>query len=93
MQPSIRAQAHVLPGDLQQIAPQALHAQYLGTLNLVRMLPVLISPIVGWTVDLFSFRPVLLACSVLIFCSGLMTFGLEEPRRTRLRTAESGKRQ
>lgn len=61
-------------------APQALHAQYLGTLNLVRVLPMLISPIVGWGIDLFSFQPVLLASSALIFCSGIMTFWLQEPR-------------
>jgi len=63
-----------------EIAPQALHAHYLGTLNLVRMLPVLVSPLIGWAMDLFSFPPVLLACSALIFCSGVMTFWLEEPR-------------
>ena len=63
-----------------EIAPQALHTQYLGTLNLVRVLPVLISPLVGWAMDLFSFRPVLLVGSALIFCGGVMTFWLREPR-------------
>jgi len=65
-----------------EMAPQSLHAQYLGTLNLVRMLPVLISPLVGWAMDLFSFQPVLLVCSGLIFCSGVMTLWLKEPRLT-----------
>ena len=69
-----------------EMAPQSLHAQYLGTLNLVRMLPVLISPIVGWAMDLFSFQPVLLVCSGLIFCSGVMTFWLKEPRLALLQT-------
>ncbi|MFQ6043936.1 MAG: hypothetical protein ACE5PV_24045, partial [Candidatus Poribacteria bacterium] len=68
------------------------HPQYLGTLNVIQMLPLLASPLIGWMIDRFSFQTVFVVCSMVIFVSALMTFRLEEPRKgMKTRKRENGK--
>jgi len=64
-----------------EIAPTKRHPQYLGTLNVIQMLPLLTSPLIGWMIDRLSFQTVFISCSIVIFISGLLTFRLEEPRK------------
>ncbi|HIE25793.1 TPA: MFS transporter [Candidatus Poribacteria bacterium] len=66
-----------------EISPVKRHPQYLGTLNVIQMLPLLTSPLIGWMIDRFSFQSVFIFCSMMIFVGALMTFRLEEPRRDR----------
>jgi hypothetical protein len=56
------------------------HPRYLSTVSLGLSLPFLLSPAVGWLVDAAGFEVVFMTTVVLITLSGLMTFGLEEPR-------------
>ncbi len=63
-----------------EICPREKHGQYLGTLNLILVFPTMASPLVGWAIDYFSFRPVLIACSAIIFCGALLSLKLDEPR-------------
>jgi MFS family permease len=72
-----------------EISPVKRHPQYLGTLNVIQMLPLLTSPLIGWMIDRFSFQAVFIVCAMVIFVSGLMTFRLEEPRKA----VKTGKRE
>jgi len=63
-----------------EIAPAERQPQYLGTLNVIQLLPLLTSPLIGWMIDRFSFQTVFIVCSMVIFVGALMTFRLEEPR-------------
>ena len=63
-----------------EICPQAKHGQYLGTLNVLLMLPTMGSPLVGWAIDHVSFRPVFAACSMMVFFGALLSLRLVEPR-------------
>ncbi len=63
-----------------EICPRERHSQYLGTLNLVLILPTVASPLVGYAIDRFSFRPIFIACSIIIFCGALLSLKLDEPR-------------
>ena len=63
-----------------EICPREQHSQYLGTLNLILVLPTIASPLVGYAIDRFSFPPVFTACSIVIFCGALLSLGLDEPR-------------
>ncbi len=56
------------------------HPRYLSTVSLGLAAPFLLSPAVGWLVDVAGFEVVFMATVGLIVLSGLMTFGLEEPR-------------
>ena len=64
-----------------EISPVKRHPQYLGTLNVIQMLPLLTSPLIGWMIDRFSFQAVFIFGSMMIFAGALMTFRLEEPRK------------
>ncbi|MFC1717824.1 MFS transporter [Candidatus Poribacteria bacterium] len=64
-----------------EICPREKHGQYLGTLNLILMIPTMASPLIGWAIDRFSFRPVFILCSIIVFCGAIMSLKLEEPRR------------
>jgi MFS family permease len=68
-----------------EICPRERHSQYLGTLNLILMLPTMVSPLVGFAIDYFSFRPVFVACSITVFCGALLSLKLDEPRDARRR--------
>jgi MFS family permease len=63
-----------------EICPQEKHGQYLGTLNLILTLPTMASPLVGWAIDRFSFRPVFIASSIIVFCGAILSLKLDEPR-------------
>jgi len=63
-----------------EIAPRERHGQYLGTLNLILTIPTMASPLVGWAIDCFSFRPVFIACSIVVFCGAMLSLRLDEPR-------------
>ncbi len=56
------------------------HPRYLSTVSLGLAAPFLLSPAVGWLVDVVGFRSVFLATVVLVLLAGWLTFGLEEPR-------------
>lgn len=64
-----------------EICPEEKHSQYLGTLNLMLILPTMGSPLVGYLIDRISFRPVFTACSIIVFCGALLSLKLDEPRR------------
>ena len=70
----------ILVNYVLEICPREKHGQYLGTLNLILMLPTMASPLMGWAIDHFSFRPVLIASSVIVFCGALLSLKLDEPR-------------
>jgi MFS family permease len=56
------------------------HPRYLSTVSLAVAVPFLLSPAIGWLVDLIGFQPVFVATAILILLGGLMTFRLDEPR-------------
>ncbi|MBP90733.1 MAG: hypothetical protein CMJ64_29150 [Planctomycetaceae bacterium] len=56
------------------------HPRYLSTLSLCSALPMFLSPLVGYFVDLFGFEAVFLAIATLVLIGWLLTFGLQEPR-------------
>ena len=56
------------------------HPRYLSTLSLCSALPVFLSPLAGYFVDLFGFEAVFLGVASLILIGWLLTFGLQEPR-------------
>jgi len=70
----------IITNYILEISSVEQHPQYLGTLNVIQMLPLLTGPIIGWIIDRASFEPVFIACSVLIFAGALMTFRIDEPR-------------
>jgi len=70
----------IITNYILEISPVEQHPQYLGTLNVIQILPLLTAPIIGWTIDKISFQPVFIAGSILIFCGALMTFHIDEPR-------------
>jgi len=56
------------------------HPRYLSTLSLCVAAPFLLSPLVGWMVDLVGFERVFFGAAGLILVAGAMTFRLAEPR-------------
>jgi len=38
------------------------------------------SPLIGWAIDYFSFRPVFVASSMIVFCGAIFSLRLDEPR-------------
>jgi MFS family permease len=65
---------------LLELSPMRRHPQYLGAMNLFRMIPILFSPLIGWMIDLFSYEAVFLLASALIFCGAWMISRVDEPR-------------
>ena len=57
------------------------HPRYLSTLSLCMAMPIYLSPMVGWTVDLLGFQPLFWGVAVLVFLGWLVTWGLSEPRK------------
>jgi len=56
------------------------HARYLSTLGVCFALPLLLSPVFGWLVEVTSFELVFFTISGTIFAGWLLTFRLKEPR-------------
>ena len=73
-----------------EICPQERHGQYLGTLNLILALPTLAAPLVGRAIDIFSFRPVFIASSIVVFCGAVLSLTLKEPRNCSHEEPEEG---
>jgi len=63
-----------------EICPSRLHSQYLGTLNMILIIPTMASPLIGLAIDHFSFRPVFFACSIIVFFGAILSVKLDEPR-------------
>lgn len=76
-------QQRIIINYVLEICPREKHGQYLGTLNLVLMIPTMASPLIGYAIDRFSFRPVFIACSIIVFCGAILFMKLDEPRRVR----------
>lgn len=58
------------------------HPRYLSTLSLCMAAPViLLSPWVGWLVDLIGFESMFLAVVAIVLVGWCVTFGIREPRR------------
>ncbi len=70
----------LLVNFLLELSPMHRHPQYLGAMNLLRLIPIFLSPIVGWMIDLFSYEAVFLLASGLIFCGAWMISRVDEPR-------------
>jgi MFS family permease len=70
----------VMVNYILEICPPEKHSQYLGTLNLILMLPTMASPLVGYAIDYFSFRPVFIVSSIIVFCGAIFSLKLDEPR-------------
>ena len=65
------------------------HPRYLSTLSLCIAAPVmLLSPLVGWLVDLIGFESMFLAVVAVVLVGWCVTFGIREPRRDRKRAAK-----
>ena len=60
------------------------HPRYVSTLSFCLAIPFLLSPLVGYLVDLVGFEVVFLCVSGLILTGGLMTFRMAEPREENL---------
>lgn len=63
-----------------EIAPVEEHPRYIGTMGLCLGTPFLLSPLIGWLVDLVGFFWVFLFGAGLIFLGALLTFRLVEAR-------------
>jgi len=59
------------------------HPRYLSTVSLCLAVPLLLSPVAGWLVDLVGYEVVFLTATGLVVLGGLLTFRLEEPRFAR----------
>ena len=67
-----------------EICEPAAHARYQSIVTLGAVVPFLLSPVVGWMVDVVGFEWVFLGAILLVLLSGWLTFGLDEPRTVRL---------
>lgn len=63
-----------------EICQPADHSRYLAALGLCLGIPFVLSPLVGWLIDLLDFEPVFLGGAILIIAGGVISFGLHEPR-------------
>lgn len=63
-----------------EVADPEDHPRYLSTLSLCSALPMFLSPLAGYCVDLLGFEVVFLGIAGLILIGWLLTFGLQEPR-------------
>lgn len=67
-------------GYTLEASPMADHPRYLSALSLCQAAPFVLSPLVGWLVDLLGFEKVFLCGSVVLIIAGLLTWRIEEPR-------------
>lgn len=58
------------------------HPRYVSTMTLCFAVPFVLSPFVGWLIDLVGFQPVFIVISATIGLGGLLTFRMAEPRET-----------
>lgn len=71
---------------LLELAVEADHPRYVSTMSLCMALPIFLSPLAGFLVDL-SLPTVFLTISVVVALGGLMTFRMDEPRHDEIRVA------
>jgi len=66
-----------------EICEPAAHPRYQSIVTLGVVVPFLLSPVVGWLVDVdeVGFEWVFMVAVLLVLLSGLLTFRLDEPRR------------
>lgn len=79
----------VLTNLTLEIAPVTEHPRYLSTLSLAMAVPFVLSPLVGWLVDLTSFEAVFATAALVIATAGLLTFRVQEPRIIRKLDSDS----
>ena len=72
----------ILNYALEICEPQE-HPRYLSTVSLGMAVPFLLSPLVGWMVDVLGFELVFSGTVCLVVLGGLLTFRLDEPRHRR----------
>jgi hypothetical protein len=63
-----------------EICQPGQHPRYLSIVSLGLAVPFLLSPAVGWLVDVSGFEAVFSGAACMILLSGAMTFRLDEPR-------------
>lgn len=66
-----------------ELADTRRHPRYVSTMSLCFAVPFVLSPVVGWMIDVFAFEPVFAGMSGVIAVGGLMTFWMPEPRHHR----------
>ena len=64
-----------------EIGPTRLHPQYLSIASLAASLPFLMSPLVGWLIDLSGYDSVFLMSIVVLIVAVGLSLRLEEPRK------------
>ena len=70
-----------------EIAPGAAeHPRYVSVVGAALAAPFVISPVVGWAVDVIGFRPVFVAGAAVIAAGAAVALGLPEPRENGLGT-------
>ena len=70
----------ILANYVLEMAPQEKHAQYLATLQMAIIIPLLFSPLAGNLAEVFSYEAVFLVINVILVFGALMPFWLKEPR-------------
>jgi hypothetical protein len=65
-----------------EVSEPADHPRYLSTLSLCMSAPILLSPLVGWSIEGLGFAPVFLVITAIVFGGWLLSFTLREPRNT-----------
>ncbi len=63
-----------------EICQPEQHAQYQSVVIVGAATPFLLSPAVGWLLDVTSYELIFLSAVVLVLVAGMLTFRLEEPR-------------
>lgn len=56
------------------------HPRYLSAVTLCMSMPLFVSPLAGWVIDIAGFDVVFLILAAALFIGGLLTFTLHEPR-------------
>lgn len=74
------ASQRILTNYVLEFAPVGRESMYLGTVNLVQLLPLAGAPLVGWAMDKWSYQPVFLAGAVVLFIAVWLGTKLPEPR-------------
>ncbi|MDA0837936.1 MAG: hypothetical protein O3B01_23030 [Planctomycetota bacterium] len=71
----------VLVNYALEMSPNESQPQYLATLQLIVILPMILSPLAGMAIGHFGFEPVFIFCDLCIALGWLITFRIREPRK------------
>ena len=66
-----------------ELTPTKQHAQSVGMVNMVQVVPMIFAPLAGLCIDRFNFEPVFIGCALLTWFAGLLALRLPEPRIVR----------